>query len=93
MPHFARQTPFSLLTYTVWLLKMVVFGVVLVAIVNSGMSPFYQALIIAVLSAVIGAVGLVCAAFVGVRASRQIERDRQRLEALRQALEESEDRS
>lgn len=54
------------------MLKGVAVGSAVTAIVHSGLSPFAQGLIIALVSAAIGALGMVIAAIIAARASLRV---------------------
>lgn len=54
------------------IVKGLALGIITVAVVQSGLTPFQQALIIAVVSALIGALGVITAAVVSARANNEI---------------------
>ena len=75
---------------TRWLLvwpatKGVVIGVTVIGVINSGLSPFAQALIIALVSATIGALGIIVAALI---ASHEAQRQREHLQTIQQTSED-----
>lgn len=51
--------------------KGVTMGATVIAVVNSGLSPFAQAIIIAIVSAAIGASGVIIAALIAVGEARE----------------------